>query len=113
MVSVDLCFDIINYHLYSNDASTSTNNQIATVGVSPELSGIGKIADDFIAMAKKHANDMPVWVTETGYDVGNSPPACNPYRLEKFPGYPGRLEPAHGLFICKEKNKKMCLLYVG
>jgi hypothetical protein len=76
--SVDLCFDIINYHLYSNDASTSTNNQIATVGVSPELSGIGKIADDFIAMAKKHANDMPVWVTETGYDVGNSPQRAIP-----------------------------------
>lgn len=70
--SIDLCFDIINYHFYANDANK--NNGKATVGVAPELSVIGKIADDFIAMSKRYANNMPVWVTETGYDVGTSTP---------------------------------------
>lgn len=70
--SIDLCFDIINYHLYSNDADE--HDEVATIGVAPELSIIGKIADDFMAMSKKHANNMPVWVTETGYDIGHSTP---------------------------------------
>lgn len=70
--SVDLCFDIINYHYYANDAST--NNGTATVGVAPELSLNGKIANEFVEMSKKHANNMPVWITETGYDVGANTP---------------------------------------
>lgn len=65
--SVDLCFDIINYHLYSNDAFA--NNGTATVGVAPELSNLGKVADDFLAMTAKYAHNIPIWVTETGYDI--------------------------------------------
>nr|WP_121271600.1 hypothetical protein [Pedobacter schmidteae] len=70
--SVDICFDIINYHLYPNNASF--NNDVATVGVAPERSNIASVADNFVAMSKQHANNMPVWVTETGYDVAPATP---------------------------------------
>ncbi|PWS30352.1 beta-galactosidase [Pedobacter paludis] len=70
--TVDLCFDVINYHLYSNNAFANGGN--ATVGVSPELSNIGTVADKFIAMAKDNANNTPVWITETGYDIGTQTP---------------------------------------
>ncbi|RYD76558.1 MAG: hypothetical protein EOP53_14465 [Sphingobacteriales bacterium] len=68
---VDLCFDVINYHLYANDAYI--NGGKATKGIAPELSEIGPIADKFIEMANKNAPGMEVWVTETGYDVGKTP----------------------------------------
>ena len=61
---VNLCFDVINYHLYSNDGSILTHVK-ATTGVAPELSEAGKIADSFV----KVANGIPVWLTETGYDI--------------------------------------------
>jgi hypothetical protein len=70
--SVDLCFDIINYHLYSNNAFINGGN--ATVGVAPELSDIGEVANKFMAMTKASANNMPIWVTETGFDIGSSTP---------------------------------------
>lgn len=65
--TVDLCFDVINYHLYSNNGFI--NNDNATVGVAPELSNIGSVADKFIKMATDNANNIPVWITETGYDI--------------------------------------------
>ncbi|MFA4869880.1 MAG: beta-galactosidase [Pedobacter sp.] len=70
--SVDLCFDIINYHFYANDAST--NDGKASVGIAPELSLNAKIAKEFIKMSNKYANNMPVWITETGYDIGPKTP---------------------------------------
>ena len=69
---VDLCFDIINYHLYANDAEQ--NGGKATVGVAPELSNLTSVAKDFLQMAKEQAYDIPVWVTEVGYDVGEHTP---------------------------------------
>ncbi|MET4082097.1 hypothetical protein ABIB40_002053 [Pedobacter sp. UYP30] len=69
---VDLCFDVINYHLYANDADAHGGK--ATEGVAPELSSLTAVARDFLKMAKEKANDMPVWVTESGYDVGKSTP---------------------------------------
>ncbi len=70
--SVDLCFDIINYHFYANDANTNNGN--ATVGIAPELSLNAKIAKEFTDMSNKYANNMPVWITEAGYDVGKNTP---------------------------------------
>ncbi|TKC06170.1 beta-galactosidase [Pedobacter frigoris] len=70
--SVDLCFDIINYHFYSNNASTNEGNGF--IGVAPELSDIGDVADKFLKMSKEHANNMPVWMTETGYDINPNTP---------------------------------------
>ncbi|WP_374948173.1 hypothetical protein [Mucilaginibacter sp.] len=61
---VNLCFDVINYHLYANDGNILKHTK-ATRGTAPELSQAGEIADSFI----KVANGIPVWVTETGYDI--------------------------------------------
>ncbi|WP_158826411.1 T9SS type A sorting domain-containing protein [Mucilaginibacter lacusdianchii] len=66
--SVNLCWDVINYHLYSNDAH-STQNGYSTRGVAPEVSEAGQIAQKFIEAAHQYAGDMPVWITELGYDV--------------------------------------------
>jgi hypothetical protein len=66
--SINLCFDVINYHLYSNNGSVFTHKN-ATTGVAPELSGSGKVADDFVNLANGLKNKPEVWVTETGYDI--------------------------------------------
>jgi hypothetical protein len=71
--SVDLCFDIINYHLYSND-SGSTQWGNATRGMAPEITKAGQIADEFIQMSKTYAKSMDVWLTETGYDLNPGSP---------------------------------------
>lgn len=68
--SVDLCFDVINYHLYSNNGSILTHKK-ATKGVAPELSEAGAIANGFVKLANSLRQPLPVWVTETGYDINN------------------------------------------
>lgn len=65
--SIDLPWDIINYHYYCNDANGTNREQ--TTGVAPELTGTENTADAFITIAHEYAKDMPVWVTETGYDI--------------------------------------------
>jgi len=64
--SVNLCFDVINYHAYNNDYLPGGD---ATVGKPPELSQAGKIADEFVAMSEKYAHGTEVWNTESGYDL--------------------------------------------
>jgi len=64
--TVNTCWDVINYHLYPND---SFPEGYATTGVAPERSIAAKTAQSFIQMAHTYAADMPVWVTETGYDM--------------------------------------------
>lgn len=66
--SVDLCFDIINYHQYSNDADKPGQWGYATRGLAPEVSSLGAKALEFAALGKEYGLDT--WVTETGYDVG-------------------------------------------
>ena len=66
--SVNLCWDVINYHLYSNDASTSQGGN-ATRGAAPEVANTAQAAQAFMQMAHQYAADMPVWVTEAGYDL--------------------------------------------
>lgn len=68
---INLCFDIINYHLYAND-HLSHSDQQGKVGVAPELSEAAKVADDFVALGKKYKLD--VWVTEGGYDINDKSP---------------------------------------
>ncbi|MCX2574868.1 hypothetical protein [Pedobacter sandarakinus] len=65
---IDLCFDIINYHHYSNDAYRNNGN--ATVGVAPEQSNLAEVAAAFVKYAKTVNGGLPVWITETGFDVG-------------------------------------------
>jgi len=69
--SVDLCFDVINFHLYANDHSSQSNGN-AIKGIAPELSEAGKVAADFVKLAGLH--HLPVWVTEAGYDVNPGSP---------------------------------------
>ncbi|WP_146166538.1 hypothetical protein ABZR88_09420 [Mucilaginibacter yixingensis] len=64
--SVDLCFDVVNYHYYSNNGSVITH-RTASTGVAPELSDAGTIADSFTKVAYQY--HLPVWVTEAGYDI--------------------------------------------
>lgn len=56
-----LCFDVINYHHYSNENWKT--------GKAPELSDVGLVADNFVKLSKSQANNTEIWVTECGFDV--------------------------------------------
>jgi endoglucanase len=71
--SVNLCWDVINYHFYPNDAH-SAQGIGANRGAAPEVAGADSIATAFIQLAHTYAKDMPVWITETGYDVNQGSP---------------------------------------
>lgn len=66
--SPDLPWDVINYHYYCNDADYNTAKK-QTTGMPPEQTKAAEVAERFVEMAHKYAGDMPVWVTETGYDI--------------------------------------------
>ncbi len=66
--TVNLCFDVINYHLYSNDAHAK-KAESSEYGIAPELPGTPEIARSFVEVAQKEANGIEVWVTEAGYDI--------------------------------------------
>ena len=67
--SINLCFDVINYHLYSND-NTGWFAKFVNKdrGVAPELTVMGDIADTFVDYASTLKN-IEVWSTELGYDL--------------------------------------------
>jgi endoglucanase len=71
--SVNCPWDVINYHFYANDASADPSAK-QTTGIAPELSKADSFANEFVQMAHVYAGDMPVWVTETGYDVHHNSP---------------------------------------
>ena len=71
--TVDLCWDIINYHMYSDNTSSSQSGT-STRGAAPEVSPINRIAEDFRQTAHRQSYDMPVWITEAGYDVNQGSP---------------------------------------
>ncbi|PRY40086.1 putative secreted protein (Por secretion system target) [Spirosoma oryzae] len=71
--SIDLCWDIINQHLYANDAGTSQDGG-GTRGAAPEVSGVGAQAAAFVQLSHELANDRPVWITEAGYDTNPGSP---------------------------------------
>ncbi len=64
----DLPWDVINYHYYANDAGYVSGKK-QTAGVALETTNAAAIAADFIQLSFLYANDMPVWVTEAGYDI--------------------------------------------
>jgi hypothetical protein len=66
---VDLCFDVINYHLYNTNVDMEHYGQTGKRGVAPELSIAAKTATGFLELAHKYAGDKEVWITETGYDI--------------------------------------------
>lgn len=69
--SVNLCWDVINYHIYIDNAN-STQGTGGTRGAAPEVGHADSLAAKFIDAAHKYAKDMPVWCTETGYDINQS-----------------------------------------
>ena len=72
---VNLCWDVINHHLYANDAGTSqTNLGAARRGAAPELAGVGQQAAAFVKLSHELCADMPVWITEAGYDTNGGSP---------------------------------------
>jgi endoglucanase len=71
--SVNLCWDVINYHLYSNDAHSSQTGN-STRGIAPEKSEAAAVAREFKKLAHEEAHDMPVWITELGYDLHEGSP---------------------------------------
>ncbi len=71
--SVNLCFDVINYHFYPNDNKQHANKQ-ATRGVAPELTEAGEVVDDFMNLAWNTPKHPEVWITETGYDINPESP---------------------------------------
>ncbi|UYQ95291.1 hypothetical protein MKQ68_09300 [Chitinophaga horti] len=69
----DLCFDVINYHQYANDAGSVQYGQ-STRGMAPETARLGAIADKFTDLSLRYAGGREVWVTETGYDLNQASP---------------------------------------
>ncbi len=70
---VNLCFDVINYHFYSTDRGFYQSTS-STRGVAPEKGLADSIARNFMNAARLYAYDMPVWVSEQGYDINQSSP---------------------------------------
>lgn len=68
---VNLCWDVINYHYYAGNA---TGMQQPTRGVAPEMSEAAVSAQRFLQLAHDYCYDMPVWVTEAGYDINSGSP---------------------------------------
>lgn len=69
--SVDLCFDVLNFHMYSNDNMTWYTEETKNTqrGRAPETTAMAKIADTWTNYAAS-IGDMPVWMTESGFDLG-------------------------------------------
>lgn len=71
--SVNLCFDVINYHLYSNDNTGWFGKYVNKKrGVAPELTNQAEIANLFVDYAEGLRKGFEVWVTEAGYDLSNT-----------------------------------------
>ena len=70
--SVNLCWDVINYHVYPDNGGSLQGS--GTQGAAPEVAHMDTIAKQFITAAHTFARDMPVWVTETGYDLNQGSP---------------------------------------
>ena len=71
--SINLCFDIINYHLYSNDNTGWFGRFINKKrGVAPELTNQAEIANTFVDYAEELKKNFEVWLTESGYDLNKN-----------------------------------------
>ncbi len=66
--TVNLCFDVINYHHYAHnrDEVKGRTNQR---GVAPELSPSADLASKFRVFSDEKTQGIEVWNTEVGYDV--------------------------------------------
>lgn len=73
--SVDLCWDVINYHYY---AAAMKDAAPAGRGVAPELSDAANVAASFVQVAQQYGNGTPVWISEFGYDLNPASPLAAP-----------------------------------
>ncbi|MDQ6480847.1 carbohydrate-binding protein [Dyadobacter sp. LHD-138] len=71
--SVNLCWDIVNFHLYTDNGSSSQSGT-STRGAAPEVTIANTILDGFVNVSHELSQDMPVWITEAGYDVHQESP---------------------------------------
>ncbi|RZL57767.1 MAG: hypothetical protein EOO93_17450 [Pedobacter sp.] len=68
--SVNLCFDVINFHMYSNQNPGGVLKYVSKKrGSAPELTKMGEIADSFINYATLLGKQIEVWSTELGYSL--------------------------------------------
>lgn len=70
---VNICWDVINYHVYTDNTSSSQSGT-STRGAAPEVTNAGEKADEFIRVSDELCHGVPVWITETGFDVHPSSP---------------------------------------
>jgi hypothetical protein len=70
--SADLCWDVINYHVFPNDKNSAAG--FGTRGKAADVARVDTFATNLIKVAHELAHDMPVWITETGYDVSQTSP---------------------------------------
>jgi endoglucanase len=80
--TVDLCFDIINYHCYANSSGVSQSASSAR-GAAPEVVPISTNADAFVKIAQEYNKE--VWITEAGYDINPGSPLRVPAIGDKSP----------------------------
>jgi endoglucanase len=66
--SVNLPYDVINYHKYSTDGGMGGENAPNTTAMAPELSGGLNIAADFVDYSNEFTGGKEVWLTEWGFD---------------------------------------------
>nr|WP_295927124.1 carbohydrate-binding protein [uncultured Dyadobacter sp.] len=71
--TVNLCWDVVNFHLYTDNASSSQSGT-STRGAAPEVTNANLILDNFVKVTRELSNDLPVWITEAGYDVHQDSP---------------------------------------
>jgi hypothetical protein len=71
--SVNLCWDVVNFHLYTDNASSSQSGT-STRGAAPEVTNANQILDNFVKVTRELSNDLPIWITEAGYDVHQDSP---------------------------------------
>jgi len=73
--SVDLCFDVINYHSYAHNRNIERGKSKQR-GRAPELASTQAIGKNFVDYRVKKGLDLQIWVTEFGYDV-------NPHSVQR------------------------------
>ncbi|MFD2934212.1 carbohydrate-binding protein [Spirosoma flavum] len=72
--TVNLCWDVINFHIYTTTDPTLSQTGTATRGAAPEVTPADQKLLAFVKVAHEYAYDMPVWITEAGYDVAQTSP---------------------------------------
>ncbi|SDF25897.1 Por secretion system C-terminal sorting domain-containing protein [Dyadobacter soli] len=71
--TVNLCWDVVNFHLYTDDAS-SNQSGTSTRGAAPEVTNANVLVDNYVKVTRELSNDQPIWLTEAGYDLSPESP---------------------------------------